>query len=152
MPQEATTGSFPSFLDVTRLSSKQMIIIPLAFLLVSAGILAWNAAKTGSLLNYGIDFTGGTLISFPNSYELAPEEIEAELRQKFATAEISVKKGGGILSVESPGNADEILAYMTAEYGKEGTSTELEVPLAETFKRQAPIVLGAAYVGMVIVV
>ena len=152
MPQEATTGSFPSLLDVTRLSSKQMVIIPLAFLLFSASILAWNAARTGTLFNYGIDFTGGTLISFPNSYELAPEEIEAELKQKFPIAEISVKKGGGVLSVESQGKADEILALMAAEYGKEGTWTTLEVPLAETFKRQAPVVLVAAYIGMVIVV
>jgi len=129
-----------------------MVIVPLAFLLFSAGILSWNAARTGALFNYGIDFTGGTLISFPNSYELAPEEIEAELKQKFAIAEISVKKGGGVLSVESPGNADEILAYMAEEYGKEGTSTELEVPLAETFKREAPVVLVAAFIGMVIVV
>ncbi len=152
MRQGTTPGSLPSFLDVTRLSWKQMLVVPLALLLVCATLLAWNAAKTGSLFNYGIDFTGGTLISFPGSYDLSAQEIEAKLREKFAIKEISVKKGGGVLSVETQGKADDILAYMKAEYGKEGTTTALDVPLAVTFKRQAPAVLVAAYIGMFVVV
>ncbi len=144
--------SFPSFLDVTRISWKQMLIPPLLFLALIIAIFALNYSRTGEFVTYGIDFTGGKLISFPNSYELDPEAIEAELREEFALPELAVRKGSGVLSVETQAMEDEILAYMGEKYGKTGTTTELEVPLAETFRRQAPVVLIAAFVGMGVVV
>lgn len=144
--------SFPSFLDVTRISWKQMLIIPLIFILVIVSILANNYSKTGEFVRYGIDFTGGTLVSFPNSYELSPEDIEAELKNELGLVEVSVRKGSGVISVETAGSVDEIIAYMGETYGKIGTIMMLEVPLAETFRKQAPVVLIAAFIGMAVVV
>jgi len=144
--------SFPSFLDVTRISWKQMLLPPLSLLLIAVTIVAYNYYTTGEPVKFGIDFTGGTLISFPNSYELDSGTIESELRDEFGPVEISVRKGSGVLSVETQGMEDEILDYMEQKYGKAGTKTTLEVPLAETFRKQAPLVLIAAFVGMGIVV
>ena len=144
--------SFPSFLDVTRISWQQMLIPPLVFLLLAVAIVAYNYSTTGQPVKYGIDFTGGTLISFPNSYELDSEKIESELREEFGPVELSVRKGSGVLSVETQGMEDEILKFIEDKYGKIGTTTTLEVPLAETFRRQAPVVLVAAFIGMGIVV
>ena len=144
--------SFPSFLDVTRISWQQMLIPPLVFLLLAVAIVAYNYSTTGQPVKYGIDFTGGTLISFPNSYELDSETIESELREEFGPVELSVRKGSGVLSVETQGMEDEILKFIEDKYGKIGTTTTLEVPLAETFRRQAPVVLVAAFIGMGIVV
>ncbi len=144
--------SFPSFLDVTRISWKQMVIIPIAFLLINLSIFAWSYSRTGDFVKYGIDFTGGIMISFPNSYELDPAEIESELKNEVGIAELSVRKGGGVLSVETREKEEEILSYMESNYGKDGATTKLETPLAQTFGKQAPVVLAAAFVGMAIVV
>ncbi|MBU7004827.1 MAG: hypothetical protein HXS50_04620, partial [Theionarchaea archaeon] len=133
--------SFPSFLDVTRISWKQMLIPPMLFLVLALAIIAYNYSTTGEPVKYGIDFTGGTLISFPNSYELDSEVVESELKSEFGLVELSVRKGSGVLSVETQEMENEILEYMGDKYGKVGTTTTLEVPLAETFRKQAPVVL-----------
>lgn len=144
--------NFPSFLDVTRISWKQMLIIPLIFTIIIVSILANNYSKTGEFVHYGIDFTGGTLVSFPNSYELSSEDIEAELKNELGLVEVSVRKGSGVISVETAGSVDEIISYMGETYGKIGAKMTLEVPLAETFREQAPVVLIAAFIGMAVVV
>jgi len=143
---------FPSFLDITRIPWKRSLVIPICFLLFNVGVLFWHYQKTGSPVIYGIDFTGGTLISFPNCYELSPEQIDAELRDKLKIGELSIRKGGGVLSIETNQSVKEIIAYMKDKYAKSGTTTTLEVPLAETFKKQAPVVLAAAFIGMGLVV
>ncbi len=153
MSQEVPSKEgIPPFLDVTRLSWRQMLVIPVLFLLLNIGILVWNKASTGSYVHYGIDFTGGSLISFPNCYELAPDQIEQELKKELRLSEVSVRKGGGVLSVEVQSGASAVLDYMSKKYHKVGSTTTLEVPLAQVFKRQAPVVLAAAFVGMAIVV
>jgi preprotein translocase subunit SecF len=129
-----------------------MLILPLIFLLINLAIVFNNYARTGEFVQYGIDFTGGSLISFPNSYELDPGAIEVELVDALGISEISVRKGGGVLSVETREKVPEVQDYMEEKYGKTGSAVTLEVPLAETFRRQAPTVLIAAFVGMGIVV
>jgi preprotein translocase subunit SecF len=144
--------SFPSFLDVTRISWKQMLVPPIAFLAIVLAVFAVNYSNTGEFVKFGIDFTGGVLISFPNSYELDPEVIESELREEFGLAELTARKGSGVLSVETQSMEDDILSYMADRYAKTGATTKLDIPLAETFRQQAPVVLIAAFVGMGVVV
>ncbi len=150
--QTEDESELPSFLDVTRISWKQMLIIPMLFLALNLSVLVLNYVETGKFVHYGIDFTGGTLISFPNCYELGPGEIKDELETELELEEVSVRKGGGTLNVETPGGEQDIMNYMMENYGKTGTSDTLDVPLAETFKKQAPVVLFAAFAGMAIVV
>lgn len=143
---------FPSFLDVTRISWKQMLILPVIFLILNISVMVYNYSQTGQFVRYGIDFTGGTIINFPDSYELDPEEMAEELERELGLSQLSVTKGGGVLNVQTASNEDEILDYMRDNYGKSGTTDTLEVPLAETFQNQAPVVIVAAFVGMAIVV
>jgi len=61
-----------------KVSTAQMIIIPLVLLLISLIILGWSFISTGSPVELGVEFTGGTIVTVES--QLSLEEVRYTAR------------------------------------------------------------------------
>lgn len=137
---------------------KAFVLISVAILLVSIGILANNYLTTGDFLKRGLELKGGTSIILNLQQQTDTTKLQIGLSSKFQ--DISVREIRGVsgyeLSVEAPADADtnEILQELQSL----GIQTEkhsirnVGAALGASFFQQVQVGLIVSFILMAIVV
>jgi len=63
---------------VKNITIKQILIVPAILLLLSLSILSYTYLKTGSPVGLGVEFSGGTVITFDSTK--SPDQLKEEFR------------------------------------------------------------------------
>ncbi len=101
--------------------------ISLALFLLGAGALGWNKVNQGSLLNYSLDFVGGTATTITFEEELSIQEINDQV----VTLVEEITGDSGVLPQKVEGSKDVILKTRTLSMEEREA---LNVALKEKFK------------------
>lgn len=101
--------------------------ISLILLLVGIGVLGINKVKQGSILNYSLDFVGGTATTITFEEELTIEEIN----ERVVTLVEEVTGDSGVLPQKVEGSKDVILKTRALSVEERDT---LDMALEEKFK------------------
>lgn len=101
--------------------------ISLALFLLGAGALGWNKVNQGSLLNYSLDFVGGTATTITFEEELSIQEINDQV----VTLVEEITGDSGVLPQKVEGSKDVILKTRTLSMEERES---LNVALKEKFK------------------
>ena len=101
--------------------------ISLALFLLGAGALGWNKVNQGSLLNYSLDFVGGTATTITFEEELSIQEIN----EQVVTLVEEITGDSGVLPQKVEGSKDVILKTRTLSMEEREA---LNVALKEKFK------------------
>ncbi len=103
--------------DYTRYSNRQLAAIPLAVLGVALGVLLVSFLLTGSPVNLGLDFTGGTELTIEttspeseirSAFDPAPESIQSVQRDDDRYILTFQSFDGGALAQQAEGNLDPV--------------------------------------------
>ena len=140
---------------------KPLTILPIIFLVVCLGIIAFNYFSTGEIIQRDITLKGGVTIIFTPTSEVNLEALEGALRLKHPDLEIELRKLGGtgfIVESDTVDSAriDNIIKDVSSELG--GLDTEqysvqvVGSSLGESFYREAVFAMLLAFVFMAIVV
>jgi len=140
---------------------KQLTILPIIFLVICLGIIAFNYFSTGEIIQRDITLKGGVTIIFTPTSEVNLEALEGALRLKHPDLEIELRKLGGtgfIVESDTVDSAriDNIIKDVSSELG--GLDTEqysvqvVGSSLGESFYREAVFAMLLAFVFMAIVV
>lgn len=137
--------------DINKYSPQQMVVLPLALLIIAFAILGFTAVSTGTPLTMGIDFAGGTAVTV-----FTPDSREAIESHYSDYPLISV--GEGI----SDGKYLQFGPMSDEQFREFSTLTQARYPdakidqIGETFGRtlqhQALLALLFSFLGMSIVV
>ncbi len=143
---------------------KFLLVIPVAVLLLSAGILFTNNLKTGEFIDKDVSLKGGTLITVETTQDLdvkaVEESIAGALDASVKVKEIkSVASGGRIgytFEVDQSGNADNIKNEISSAgvqlTGGKYTIEEMSSALSSTFWSSTLRALALAFIFMATVV
>ncbi|MCK5217836.1 MAG: protein translocase subunit SecF [Methanosarcinales archaeon] len=143
-----------SYLD--KISTKQMLIIPLALLFFSLVILGWTFSTTGSPVELGVEFTGGTIVEVRSTSSY--EAVEKEFATHFpATPPINARDGGGGTVKLQFGLMDEsqhmeFIDYLKSNYGEDFSLKQMGAVYSENLQKSAIKAVILAFFGMAIIV
>src|SRR3989338_94196 len=137
---------------------KLFVLISIAVLLVSVGILVNSYLSTGDFLKRGLELKGGTVISLTLPQPVDVNSVQASLAPKFRSITVREIRGlsGYELSVESPAEAD--YKQILSELQSLGISTEKQsvrtvgAALGASFFQQVQLGLIVSFILMGIVV
>ena len=139
---------------------KQILLIPIFILLLSAGVIATHYFQTGDFVSKGVSLKGGTTVSISVSTNIA--ELDKFLVQKFPTADISVRslsKAGseaGVIVEASDVDPQVLIDTIKEKMGsleKNQYTVDTTGPsLGQSFFKQALISILIAFVLMALVV
>ena len=139
-----------------RFSTKQMIAIPMVALLVSLIILGWSYYSTGSPVELGVEFTGGTIVTLesPDSYS----SVQQEFASRFPdTPPISARDAGGGRVLLQFGPMDisqqlELNKYISSNYGQDVYLKQMSALYGTNLQQSAIMAVFGAFIGMAIIV
>jgi len=137
-------------------STKQMIAIPMILLLVSLLILGFSFYTTGSPVELGVEFTGGTTVTVVS--EFSYEAVQQEFTSQFPdTPPISARdaRGGRVMLKFGPmSDAQQIQLndYISSTYGKEVYLEEISAEIGENQQHSAVKAVLYAFLGMAVIV
>lgn len=143
-----------SYLD--KISTKQMIVIPLVLLFFSLIILGWTFYTTGSPVELGVEFTGGTIIEVQSTSSY--EAVEKEFATHFPdTPPISARDGGGGTVMLYFGLMDEsqqmeLIDYLNSNYGEDFFLRQMSEVYSEELQKSAVMAIILAFFGMAVIV
>lgn len=97
-------------------------------LLVSIGAMIVGQAREGSWINYGVDFTGGTLIQLRLTETTAVSELRPLIEARLPGSEITAFGEGNEFLIRAPRSegqnaaaaSETLIEVMRAEYGEQG--------------------------------
>jgi len=139
-----------------KVSTTQMIIIPLVLLLLSLIILGWSFISTGSPVELGIEFTGGTTVTVEST--LSFEEVQQKFTSQFPdTPPISARDAGGgrvMLKFAPMDEAAqmELNEYLTSNFGKEILLQQISALYGQNLQISAIKAVIYAFLGMAVLV
>ena len=139
-----------------KVSTTQMIIIPLVLLLLSLIILGWSFISTGSPVELGVEFTGGTSVTVESPLSL--EEVQQQFTSQFSnTPPISARDAGGgrvMLQFAPMDEAAqmELNKYLTSNYGSEISLRQMSAEYGQDLQLSAVKAVIYAFLGMAVLV
>jgi preprotein translocase subunit SecF len=139
-----------------KVSTAQMIIIPLVLLLISLIILGWSFVSTGSPVELGVEFTGGTIVTVESP--LSFEEVKQQFTSQFSdTPPISARDygGGRVMLKFAPMDKAaqmELNKYLTSNYGKEISLGQISAEIGQDLQISAMKAVIYAFIGMAVLV
>ncbi len=139
-----------------KVSTAQMIIIPLVLLLISLIILGWSFISTGSPVELGVEFTGGTIVTVESPLSL--EEVKQQFTSRFSdTPPISARDyGGGRVMLEFAPMDEaaqmELNEYLTSNFGKEVSLQQTSALYGHDLQISAMKAVIYAFIGMAVLV
>ncbi|MFH1012782.1 MAG: protein translocase subunit SecF [Candidatus Peregrinibacteria bacterium] len=128
-------------------------------LALGVGAMVFHQIKTGSFLNFGIDFTGGSLVEyqFEKGSEILPTELKETLDQQFPGKVNQVTStGNGTHLVQARNFSEEELtavnAFLKKTYGSFELlrSTSIGPKVGETLKKRAFMAIGIALIAIIL--
>jgi preprotein translocase subunit SecF len=137
---------------------KLFLVVPVALLFVSAGILVNQYIQTGEWFQRSIELRGGTLITINTENRLDTADIENELGDKFQPINVretrSFEGYAMLIETSSEADSDEILDELQAMgINTDDRSVETIGPsLGSAFWSQAQIAIIMAFIFMGIIV
>jgi preprotein translocase subunit SecF len=137
---------------VKNTSLKQMIIIPAIFLLLSLSILSYTFLTTGSPVELGVEFKGGTAIIFDSAK--TPDELKAEF-QGYPVTQAREYGGSGRKMIQLGPMTDSLQEALTKKINSEYTNVEIRQMgeiVSKSLQEQALRAIILSFVGMAIVV
>ena len=139
-----------------RISIKQMIGIPLVLLSISLVLLGWSLYATGSPVELGMEFTGGTIVVVrsTSSYEALQQEFTSAFPD---TPPISVRDAGGGSVMLQFGIMDksqqmELNEYLQSNYGQDFSLKQMSALYGTNLQHSAVKAVIFAFFGMAIIV
>jgi preprotein translocase subunit SecF len=139
-----------------KVSTAQMIIIPLVLLLISLIILGWSFISTGSPVELGVEFTGGTIVTVESP--LSFEEVQQQFTSQFPdTPPISARdanSGRVILKFAPMDEAAqmELNRYLTSNFGKDVSLQQISAEIGQSQQMSAVKAVIYAFLGMAVLV
>jgi preprotein translocase subunit SecF len=115
---------------------KSAYVISGVLMLVGVIAMIWNLASTGSWLNYGVDFTGGTLIEVRFNDTVEPGQVRDALGGAAAPP-VTQFRGEPVFVIRAPLSEEDV----------EATSRQIEAQLNEAFGAGSFQVLRTELVG-----
>ncbi len=140
---------------VKNITLKQMLIIPSIVLILSLAILGYTYYRTGSPVELGLEFKGGTAIIFDSPK--TPDELKAEY-SAFPIAEVrKYDVGNGKImefSPMAPALKDELIAKVKNETTNPDTVqiNDIEAQFGQSLQYQAVRAIIIAFIFMAIVI
>lgn len=137
-------------------------IIVVVFLVICVGSLIANKSSMGTILNYGLDFKGGTstTVAFGDEYVAADikNDVSAKINEMFSqTPEISEVKNENTLTVKTTvldkGQRAELSQYFVDTYNVDESAIESETisaSVSNEMKKDAVVSIIIAVVLMLI--
>jgi preprotein translocase subunit SecF len=141
---------------LNKVSTTQMIIIPLVLLLLSLVILGWSYISTGTPVELGVEFTGGTIVTLESP--LSFEEVQQQFTSQFPdTPPISARDAGGGRVMLKFAHMDEaaqieLNEYLTSNYGKEIALRQMSAEYGQNLQLSAIKAVIYAFLGMAVLV
>jgi preprotein translocase subunit SecF len=133
--------------DVNRYTPRQMVVLPMVLLIVSLAILGYNMASTGMPVKPGMDFSGGTAVTFLN-----PENPD-NLRAMFSGYPLIEPIGEKFIKFGPMDDATfESLATLVNEQYPDAKIDQIGPSFGQTLQEQAVFALTISFIGMAIVV
>ncbi|HLD19331.1 MAG TPA: protein translocase subunit SecF [Candidatus Nanoarchaeia archaeon] len=140
---------------------KPLTILPIIFLVVCLGIIAFNYFSTGEIIQRDITLKGGVTIIVTPTSEVDLDQLEGALRLKHPDLEIELRKLGGtgfIVESDTVDSAriDNIIKDVSSELGgldpEQYSVQVVGSSLGQSFYREAIFAMLLAFVFMAIVV
>ena len=136
-------------IDYTRYSNRQLATVPLVVLGIALAIIAVRFLMTGSPVDLGIEFTGGTAIRFTTGASL--EQVSGTLAG-FQTEPVTPLGGNAFKLETQGGDVDAIIAAIeNAGYTIQSTN-DFSGAFGSAAQQQALIGLVLAFLGMAVLV
>ena len=139
-----------------RFSTKQMIAIPMILFLISLLILGFSFYTTGSPVELGVEFTGGTVLTVvsESSYKTLEEEFTSQFPE---TPPFSARDAGGgrVMLKFGPMNEaqqTQLNDYISSTYGKDVSLKHMSALYGEKLQHSAIMAVIYAFLGMAVIV
>ncbi len=137
---------------IKNITLKQMIIVPAILLLLSLSILSYTYLKTGSPVGLGVEFSGGTVITFDSTK--SPDQLKEEFRS-FPLVQAREEETGSRRILQF-GQMNEIqLNDLTKKINSEYNKVEIKQMgevVSKSLQEQALRAIILSFLGMAIVV
>lgn len=139
---------------VKNVTLKQMLIIPAILLLLSLSILAYTNYTTGAPVELGMEFKGGTVITFDSTKE--PDQLREEFksypviqaRKESSTSNWRLMQFGPM----NQSQQDEVEKKIKSEYANVGKMTQMGEVVSKSLRGQALRAILFSFLGMALVV
>ncbi len=137
---------------VKNITLKQMIIVPAILLLLSLSILSYTYLRTGSPVGLGVEFSGGTVITFDSTK--SPDQLKEEFKS-FPLIQAREEETGNRRILQF-GQMNEIqVTDLTKKINSEYTKIEIKQMgevVSKSLQVQALQAIILSFLGMAIVV
>jgi len=137
---------------VKNITLKQMLIVPAIFLILSLSILSYTYITTGSPLALGVEFSGGTVITFESIK--SPDQFKEEFKSYPLIQARKEESGNRVLLQFKQMNGiqlEEVTKKINSEYSKVEIRQMGEV-ISKSLQDQALRAIILSFLGMAIVV
>jgi len=137
---------------VKNITLKQMIIVPAIFLLLSLSILGYTFLTTGSPVELGVEFKGGTAIIFDSAK--TPDELKAEF-QGYPVTQAREYGGQERKLVQFGTMTESVHEELTKKINSEYSNVEIKQMgevVSKPLQEQAIRAIILSFLGMAIVV
>ncbi|MDD5617049.1 MAG: protein translocase subunit SecF [Candidatus Methanoperedens sp.] len=148
------TFSIEKFIEtyIKNITLKQMLIVPAIFLVLSLSILSYTYIRTGSPLAMGVEFSGGTVITFDSIK--SPDQMKEEFKS-YPLIQARKEESGNRLLLQFKQMNDIQLEEVTKKINSEYSKVEIrqmgEV-ISKSLQEQALRAIILSFLGMAIVV
>ncbi len=137
---------------VKNITLKQMLIVPAIFLVLSLSILGYTYLTTGSPVELGVEFKGGTAVVFDSTK--TPDELKAQF-QGYPVIQAREYGGTGRKLVQFGPMADSLNEELTKKVNSEYSNVEIKTMgevVSGSMQEQALRAIILSFIGMSIVV
>lgn len=136
--------------------------IALVFIVICVGSLIYNKANTGTILNYGLDFKGGTSTSVTFNKDVVADDIKSDVEKLVkdtlsVNPEISEVKGKNTLTIKTTvldkAQREKLSKAVSEKYNvKEDTieSETISASVSNEMKRDAVMAITVAVILMLL--
>lgn len=137
---------------VKNITIKQILVVPAILLLLSLSILSYTYLKTGSPVGLGMEFSGGTVITFDSTK--SPDQLKEEFRS-FPLIQAREEETGSRRLLQfgqmNENQLNDLTKIINSEYTKVEIKQMGEV-VSKSLQEQALRAIILSFLGMAIVV
>ena len=140
----------------------KFVAVALVFIAICVGSLIYNKANTGTILNYGLDFKGGTSTSVAFNKDVVADDIKSDVEKLVkdtlsVNPEISEVKGKNTLTIKTTvldkAQREKLSKAVSEKYNvKEDTieSETISASVSNEMKRDAVMAITVAVILMLL--
>lgn len=140
----------------------KFVAVALVFIAICVGSLIYNKANTGTILNYGLDFKGGTSTSVTFNKDVVADDIKSDVEKLVkdtlsVNPEISEVKGKNTLTIKTTvldkAQREKLSKAVSEKYNvKEDTieSETISASVSNEMKRDAVMAITVAVILMLL--